>query len=545
LSLFFFFFTAKEKKRMASEEGVSSGVLNANGVTDPIILEQSRALLSSFGAAGRSLTLMPNAKRGEAFSPLSGYVLRVDKSAKVIARHVDVGTLLKGRCIIPVFNLDDKETAEALAEANIDAAGSIDRILEVITPEWLVNATHECFNEAYRIVNDAYHKGSANASGSTSSSRLMEVEPSESCQSSVSLVEIVRDAEPWLVCESHSLPKMWYIGDELARAEREGNTFQQFFFQEHMASYYRAQKAVRVITARLVRSRIVHQVLGEEVANKLRLVADPANIDTVNDSSNGASHFDTNVAVVDDATGELLFYSEAIEADMGALIYAGPFRELIWANRRQKSTRSIQSAKREQAVPFDLPPILRKVSAIESVVLAHTEASVKARKEYLRSVGRGDKDDNEEDEEDNDNDDADTRGSVITVDHDIKVAARIEHNPTVFSVRHAFIAGPSFVIDTVGAARARVARRAQCVLVWRESNLHIPVAVPDEALDYRRGVEVPAMLNILKAHGVELLGDSASANPTLRIAIQALAPVATLDQLVMWRASQSALMRPS
>jgi hypothetical protein len=226
--------------------------------------------------------------------------------------------------------------------------------------------------------------------------------------------------------------------------------------------------------------------------------------------------------MTDHKTGDVLFYSEAVDAELGALIYAGPFRELIWVNRHQKAKAALESANHEMSVPADLPPTQTRTSALEAAVLSHVQARAQARR-----AKAGDDDAPEHDEESG-------------------VAPRTEHSPTIFSVTHALLAGPSVSAETVGKARAVSARRAKATLAWRESDLHLPVAVPDEVIHYRRGAESAAVQQTLKEYGVGLTGDAnGAANATLRVIIQALAPVNTLDQLAMWRAAEAALVRPA
>jgi hypothetical protein len=367
----------------------------------------------------------------------------------------------------------------------------------------------------------------------------------------VSLVEVVRDAEPWLICESHSLPKMWFVGNEVVKAEREGMSLRDFFFsQDKMKEYYKTQKLLRLLVCRIMRARILRRVLGDSIAEKLPLLAEPGNLTLANqsmlgtDGVGGTLHFVTNVAVVEESTNEFLFYSEASEADMGSLVYAGPFRELIWVNKHQKATASIRAANREQAVPYDLPVRIPRSSALEAAILAHAESSAAERESYYSGIRKKKSKDDDDDEDKSRSIASSSSTDAILNENGLRVARRITHNPTVFSVKHSFIAGPSLDKDAVGAARARHAKGASCLLAWRESNLQLPVAVPDEVVDYHTGVENPGIKATLEAHGVKLYGEDATANLTLRVVIQALAPVSTMDQLVIWRAAQSALMRP-
>jgi hypothetical protein len=374
-----------------------SGLLVDNGITDKTILEQARVLIDELGGVKHveKMILMPNAKAGLPFAPLSGYLLKCKRDAPFVPSQFNSGTLFASRSIVRLFDLDDDATRAAMAVAVIPAPMIVEAVGSRVTPEWLVYATHRAIATALAIVNEEASKGKE-----LGQFKLIELVPSQNVQCWAALVDEVKESRVQLVVQTHAMPRNDAFLNNIftppgGAASMHGKTLLSVFEESReLRQYFVSLHAFRVTVTRLLRYYLIEKILGAEAIRRLPAVVDPRTDRRFLYKADGIRSIRTNTHTSERAAGgAVYFHSECYDlvGEEGTLnnfglIVAGPYHELIWANANGQSAEAVRAAHGQArfggAVPSDLPTTMSAMRALESIALVEQVLSAEETKAF-------------------------------------------------------------------------------------------------------------------------------------------------------------------
>lgn len=475
------------------------------------------------------LAIMPNFKAGQPFIPPSGYVLLAKSEMPFSALMVDQATLFKGRSILPLFLLTDEATQAIYKEATNESSLSL-AIEKKIDPIWFVNTTHSVIKQAFDLINQAVKTG-LKVAASNGTTVLIAIEPSEAVQPHISLLEAVRDeSDVYILAEVHAIPMGHELSDLVQRFADQRRSLFDFYQHDLVKRYMFTLRVLRALVCKLMGYEIVKAIVSDLMLERMTVYRNPLDVAKaaeMTEANSGFLQWLTNMIIPANENKHFFYYNDALDVEHGAIIDNGPFCELVWANYRLKATALIAKADRCGGVPYDMPTTMDRAAALEAAVLSHY-----MKNEKLKELERQTDYDVAEDEEAR----AALQETEVTEDGAI-IAPHFEHHPTIFSAGNKFIAGPSVDAKIVGYAPAMRAQKSVSMIVWRESAMHMPVAIPDKVVNYHRSLGDARSAKVLEMHGILINTEFIDTNRLMRVVLRALGPVNDLDQLMMWRAA--------
>jgi hypothetical protein len=369
-------------------------VLVENGITDPHILAQARAMITELGGEKyvQQLILMPNARAGLAFAPLSGYLLRCKEDTPFVPSHFNSGTLFSSRTVVQVFDLNDDATRTALELKAIPAPMLVEAVASRIEPEWFVYAQHRAIATGFAILQQEVAKGSE-----VNQVKLIELVPSHNVQCWAALVDEVKESRVQLVVQTHAMPRNDAFLNNLftpSASHPPKMTLRAVFeASREMRQYVYSLNVFRAIVTRLLRFYIAEKILGPEAVKRLSHFIDPRIDRRFFNSSDRIRAIRTNKFSADASpTGLIYFHSECYDlvgegmSNNFGLIMGGPYRELVWANANGQSTEAQLAAKGQAtfggAVPTDMPTTMSSMHALESIALVEQHLSTQPTKAF-------------------------------------------------------------------------------------------------------------------------------------------------------------------
>lgn len=477
--------------------------------------------------------VMPTFNVGRPFVPPCGYVLNGRKATPFRRELVDQATIFKGRAALPIFHIADQNTRAVYAEL-VKGSKPLSTLLEEkIIPEWFVNTTHAVIEKAMQLVNNSVDQKLTLSIGNNKvASMLMRLEPSEVVQSSISLVEAVTDqSDIFIVTELHALPEKHELSALVDRMSGK-STMLEFFSSEFMRRYNLTLRVLRALTCKLMGRAIVEVLVDGDISERMPIYQNPDSVEAaaqMDAPNSGFINWVTNMLVPDVRGEAFLFFSEALEGDLGAIIDNGPFCESIWVNKGGvNATEQILQAGLSGGIPYEMPPTIDRSAALEIIVAE--QVAIQERR--MERNGRSTMSKEEKDEEDNQND-----GVVMSENSKFLIATRQEHQPTIFSSTHPFIVGPSINNALVGFQAAEHAKNSVNMVVWRESSMHLPVVIPDQLVNYRRPLNTKGVIDLLADHGIKIELATINTHRLMRVSLRAIGPINDRDQLMMYRAA--------
>ena len=466
------------------------------------IEEQALAILAEHDDLAVGLVLSGHAQAGRGYTPLSGYVAGLHKKARFVAGHYDLAQLFKGRCMTPLLALRTDAVLRELARVRLDGSTLADAAIRALqNNEWLdrlENAEHTAL-DAVRA-SDTY----------------LTLARSEATTSSLSIVVPAAGGVPWLVYEAHALPdgalralgsntdaaSLTVLAEEMELVKGAPLTVDEFFFNPVMQNYYASQKAYRALVCRLVRRAIVEAVLGDQAAVELRL-------DTqLTGKDQDDVHFVTNTAN-ERNDGTFVYYSETLEATLpgGAYVDAGPFNESIWVNSDGTAVQALLQAGLYSMIPYATPMRFPRADVLERIVARRI-----ASKEQSR----------------------DAEGIITIRDGSgtFTLATIKSSQPRVFEISHPISSDSAARQEGIVASMMRRDQTAR--VVWREA-ARVPVAIPDEMVNYH--LSVADIQDTLKTLGIDVR--QAHSHVPLVALLTVMGAVSVVPQLELWKAYMS------
>ncbi len=468
---------------------------------DNVVGLQAKALVEGVALRTKEdvkLVLMPNATPALPLNPLSGFVMEASSKLLLDESFLDKASLFKGRAITKALDMTMLPPGQ---DVHI-----IDKLMkEKVTPTWF----YETFLWALHVTRDKVNKLASEVSVG-----MIKIDISKNVQSSASIVKSTVDDDLFVVVDASADP-----ADEVDIADLDELLSGKFTADEVTRSlfyqrYYRSVKMFRTVLALTIKKKVLSLLFGE---------ADDGDDDDAQSAGEiavagglGVQHYETNLVKKLGST-KVVVFSNAFDGEDGGLIYAGPYRNMLWVNPHNDRavTLKMQRGNMLYALPYDTPTSVRRFDALEHVIMKYTvngdesedEDTASSSPVATRTVVKRDK----------------AKLDIISV-----ASASIPMKPTSSDKK------------TVRTVAQYKAQGLMSTLVWRESPSQLPVAVADEYINYHLPVEnVPD----LEKMGIDLADDTN--HIPLRVIIQALAPVAFLDQLMIWRAAHSAKQRSS
>lgn len=471
-------------KRQGSNE---KSKLRGEGTYSEDIKAQAEELINTIGESNvLQFVLMPNAAKGTPLAPLSGYVLDLKDTAPFLCAYLDPETAFKGR------------SAVKLSLGNLPAGANIgERMAARVTPAWINSTASLSIQEAFLKLEEL-SQSALNKDGHS----YMKLRASRAVQSSVLIAECGHDNDEfYIIFDAHALLEDEQPFQELLRNAENGKASVKSVISSSLYKwYYASVKKFRHIVCTIMHRHLYKLLVDDNIydAGDARM-ADPVE---------ACHHYETN-QITFDKNDSVRVLNEAFDAELGALIYAGPFREMIWVNKTStpEMTKVLVAAGLAEGVPYNMPTSVSRSSALEKIIMSRL-MKVDAARETSNEFAR------------------------------LEVIKR-ESARAIMTIT-------SKSVSVVGSDTAYVSKRIaqrytsgelKSTLVWNEAVANIPVVVPEELLAYHLGIENKAVWDLLKKHGVD--AGNAKYNSTLRIIIQTLGVVPIIDQLAIWRASHS------
>lgn len=459
--------------------------------------KQALALVNASKAISK-MVLLPNAEPVLPLNPLTGFALSAKGELTLKdGALLDPLRLFKGRAIVKVLDMlalpknQDLTTISAL-------------IKEKITPVWFYETAVEALRMALETLN---------LEALDSSNNYIPLARSEYVQNSAMLVENFADGDMFVIVEASASPSRNEDSEQITALF--SGTIDEMIRSRIYKIYYRSVKAFRTHAALILHDLITLRLFGVDDKRKK-----PTPKDVV--------HYETNL-VKELKVGECVIFSDAFDGEEGALIYAGPYHNMLWVNHAagREAAQRIRKADLNDALPYDTPTTVNRFNALEHIIM-----------DRITSKKASDDDDEEEEDEDDNSNPGDSVARKPTL------ATRTVHQrdgkPNIISASAPSIPR-QFSLPNKQGARLKsqyLSKGLMSTVVWQESPAHLPVAVADELIRYHAPAdEVKALVKL----GLGL--DDEENVTSLRIFLQAIAPVSTLDQLMIWRAAHSAAQR--
>lgn len=462
--------------------------------SDDVIVSKQVAKIANMGQEGSKtitqMVVLPNATQALPLSPLCGFVMATNGNLQFDENLLSSTSMFRGRAICKVLDGGALATQGDEKEAK----------KVIIHP-----------NAFYQNAKDAFGYGLENFLPKTDfpSAMMIKIAPSKGVQNSSMLAEDVATGDVWAIVEASAYPSSQEDIEELNKLFSGQHTVRSVAASTLYQRYYRSVRRYRELVVR----RLAELVFKQFYRNEDEAPKAP---------SDRVHHYETNLIRVTNS-GEFLIFSEAFDGEEGGLIYAGPYHDVLWVNHDQDKAimQKIHAAGMLDALPYDTPTRTLRFDALEHIIMKRTRSEANQSASY-------ESDDEEVDE---------TQRTAI--------APRKEYVRDDM-LKLLVVTAKSIPRDAAKsdkkALRLATQYKAQdlkSTLVWPEPPTRLPVAVPDELINFHMPVEeVPS----LKVMGIDLTNAS---HIPLRVMIQCISPVSTLDQLMIWRAAHSAQQRMS